>query len=368
MPKTVPDISEEQQNMPALSGPDRRIADTPAHSEAMAALAQTDACESAVTPPKARRLKILRFSMLQLVRIWAHLPNRARHSRPGEALGRLIHYLVREVFERHQYFATYFLRNRPELQVISQLVKSRPMSSAIRISVLACSKGAEVYSIAWAIRSARPDLELHINAIDISRDIVEFAERGVYTYGSAGLGNDKTDRIASGHDAIARNTERDQGSSIFERVTPAEFEQMFELTGDQAAIRPWLRRGISWSCGDAGNPELAQRIGLQDFVVANRFLCHMSPADAERCLRNIAQLVRPGGYLFVSGIDLNVRAKVARSLRWNPVPDLIREIHDGDCSIRDGWPLNYWALEPFRSDRPDWQLRYASVFQIGQAS
>jgi hypothetical protein len=32
-------------------------------------------------------------------------------------------------------------------------------------------------------------------------------------------------------------------------------------------------------------------LGLQDIVIANRFLCHMEPRDAERCLRNIARLV-----------------------------------------------------------------------------
>jgi hypothetical protein len=58
-------------------------------------------------------------------------------------------------------------------------------------------------------------------------------------------------------------------------------------------------------------------------------LCHMEPSEAENCLRNIAGIVKPGGYLFVSGIDLDVRAKVARDLRWQPVPELIEEIHEG---------------------------------------
>ena len=43
--------------------------------------------------------------------------------------------------------------------------------------------------------------------------------------------------------------------------------------------------------------ELMPGLGPQDMVVANNFLCHMAPADAEKCLRNIEQLVSPGGYL-----------------------------------------------------------------------
>ena len=61
---------------------------------------------------------------------------------------------------------------------------------------------------------------------------------------------------------------------------------------------------------DAADPELINILGPQDMVVASNFLCHMAPADAEKCLGNIAQLVSPGGYLFVSGVDLDVRTKV----------------------------------------------------------
>ena len=109
-------------------------------------------------------------------------------------------------------------------------------------------------------------------------------------------------------------------------------------------------------------------LGPQDMVVANRFLCHMEPVNAERCLRIIARLVKPGGYLFVSGLDLDVRTKVAREMGWKPVTGLIREIHEGDASLRRDWPLEYWGLEPFQDNRPDWRIRYASVFQLGETS
>src|SRR5215467_15462052 len=46
-----------------------------------------------------------------------------------------------------------------------------------------------------------------------------------------------------------------------------------------------------------------------------------------------------------------------------PVTELISEIHEGDPSLRRGWPLRYWGLEPFDQGRSDWQIRYASVFE-----
>ena len=138
-----------------------------------------------------------------------------------------------------------------------------------------------------------------------------------------------------------------QNAPIFERMADEEVEAMFELTGDQARIRPWLKEGITWICGDASDPALKGVLGTQDMVVANRFLCHMKPPAAEKCLRNVARLVKPGGYLFVSGIDLDVRTRVARAMGWRPVMDLMRDIHEGDPSLRSGWPLEYWGLEPF---------------------
>jgi SAM-dependent methyltransferase len=127
---------------------------------------------------------------------------------------------------------------------------------------------------------------------------------------------------------------------------------------------PKLKEGITWHERDAADPALVDVLGLQDIVVANRFLCHMEPPDAERSLRSIARLVAPGGYLFVSGVDLDIRAKVARDLGWRPVPELLEEMHDGDPSLRNSWPWGYWGLEPLDRMKPDWRMRYASAFRL----
>jgi hypothetical protein len=93
----------------------------------------------------------------------------------------------------------------------------------------------------------------------------------------------------------------------------------------------------------------------------------MHPANAERCLRNIGRLVGHGGYIFVSGVDLDVRTRVARDLHWQPVPELLEEIHEGDPSLRRDWPFAWWGLEPLDRARCDWTLRYATAFQIERA-
>lgn len=258
--------------------------------------------------------------------------------------GDLLHSFVRQRAQRSQYHATLFLRNRPELRLISALLGQRANGSLVKLTVLACSNGAEVYSILWTARSAHPQLQIATEGIDICDSILEIAKRGTYS--------------------LTRSESMD--TPIFERLASEEMEALFDKEKDNVTIKPWIREGINWRVADACAPGLATLVGLQDIVVANRFLCHMNNRDAERCLRNIGELVSPGGYLLVSGVDLDVRSKVARELRWQPVSSLVEEIHDGDQSIREGWPCNYWGLEPLNKGRSDWRLRYAAAFQIGQ--
>src|SRR5882724_7794241 len=127
-----------------------------------------------------------------------------------------------------------------------------------------------------------------------------------------------------------------------------------------------LLRRLSGLGSEGRRVRILETLGPQDTVVANRFLCHMGPLEAERCIRNIARLLVPGGYLFVSGVDLDVRTKVAIDLGWKPVQELLQELHEGDPSLRASWPHKYWGLEPLDRRRSDWKTRYASVFQIGE--
>jgi SAM-dependent methyltransferase len=238
---------------------------------------------------------------------------------------------------------TLFLRNRPALELMRRLVADRPERSSVRVAVLGCSAGVEVYSILWTLRRARPDLNVLVDALDISPDVLAIAEDGVY-------GPETSEAVHA---------------SIFKQMSEAELSEMFDWDGDQRRVKPWLREGIAWRLGDAGDPRLVDELGMKDLVVANNFLCHMDAPTAERCLRNLAQLVSRDGYLFVSGVDLDVRTKVALDLGWKPVAELMDEIHDGDPLVRADWPLHWWGLEPLDLRRRDWKTRYASAFQVG---
>jgi SAM-dependent methyltransferase/mannose-6-phosphate isomerase-like protein (cupin superfamily) len=297
-------------------------------------------------PPNSERWKMFGKrainSYLRLNgRVWKRLPPSVAHLSPVRSYFDALHALARKHGPRAQAPSTYFLRNRPMLELIRRLVGRRGGTEPLRVAVLGCSTGVEAYSIAWTIRSARPDLKLVMRAADISKKAVEFGQRGRYSLIDPQL----TD------------------SNVFERVTEAEMTDLFDRDGDVVTVKPWIREGIEWRVGDVTNPETIDALGPQDIVIASNFLCHMPPKMAEECLRNIARLARPGGYLFVSGIDLDVRTKVADDLGWRPVQELLEEIHEGDPVMKTYWPWHYAGVEPLNKKRRDWKRRYAAAFQ-----
>lgn len=278
--------------------------------------------------------------------VWKRLPSELRNTGPMRWYGTIFHRLVSRRANRKQFTGTFFFRNRPQLELMRRLAGKKPPGSTLKIAVLGCSIGAEVYSILLATRTARPDLSVCMSAIDNSAEVLQVAKEATY---SAQIG-----------DLV--------GEAIFERMTDAEFAEMFEGDRREARVRPWLREGISWHLGDAGDPGLVRVLGPHDMVVASNFLCHMGPSEAENCLRNIARIVKPGGYLFATGVDLDVRAKVAREMCLRPVPELIDEIHEGDPVLRRDWPFAWWGLEPLNKQRDDWQLRYATAFLVNEGN
>jgi chemotaxis methyl-accepting protein methylase len=274
--------------------------------------------------------------------LWNRVPSSFATSTATRLYGSFLHQLVRAQSVRGQAFSTLFLRNRPELELIRRLVDREKKGGTLRVAVLGCSTGAEAYSVAWRIRSARPDLKVVLHAVDISKQAVEVAKSGVYSLTTPEL----------------------TATDIIEGLTPNQVDEIFERNGNLLKVKAWIQEGITWGVGDAGEPEMLAALGTQDIVVANNFLCHMDPPDAERSLRNIARLVRPNGYLFVGGIDLDVRTSVASDLGWSPLEELLEEIHEGDPWLRQVWPFDYGGLEPLNKKRRDWKIRYAAAFRM----
>jgi mannose-6-phosphate isomerase-like protein (cupin superfamily)/SAM-dependent methyltransferase len=286
--------------------------------------------------------RLINFYLRFNGKLWNKLPASFSTLRPVRSYGDLLHTLARRHGARAQAPSTFFLRNRPQLELIRRLIQRRAETDPLRVAVLGCSTGVEAYSIAWRIRSARPDLKLTLHAVDISKRAVEFGECGRYSLVDPQL----TD------------------TDVFARMSETEMMDLFDRDGDVVTVKSWIKEGIKWQVGDVAKPETINALGPQDIVIASNFLCHMYPLMAEKCLRDIARLVRPYGYLFVSGIDLDVRTKVADDLGWHPLQELLEEIHEGDVCMKTFWPWHYGGLEPLNKKRRDWKRRYAAAFQV----
>ena len=201
---------------------------------------------------------------------------------------------------------------------------------------MACSTGAELYSILWALRNARPDLNILPTGIDLSESAIKKARAARY----------------SPEDVEVRDLPEERRSSLFDK-TQAELH-----------VKDFLTAGVEWIVEDVNDDGLRVRLGPQDIVAANNFLVFMKESDAVSCLRKVIQLVRPGGLFLCRGVDLDVRERVVQEFSLRPVALRIEELHDINPRERRGWPWEYWGLEPLDKTRPDWVRRYATVFQV----
>jgi chemotaxis protein methyltransferase CheR len=277
--------------------------------------------------------------------LWNSLPGSVLDRYPIRLYGDFLNILVRTHSPRGQLHCTFFLRNRPALELLHRLVERTGHRDTLRVTVLGCSTGAEAYSIAWRIRSARPELGLVLTAIDISQKAVEFAKSGVYVIGGCQF----------------------TGTDLFDSLTEAEIAELFDRDNNVARVKSYIRDVIRWHVGDATDPAIVDALGPQDVVVANNFLCHMERSVATKCLHNIGQLLDRGGYLFVSGVDLDIKTEVARRQGWIPIEEHLEEVHNGDPRMTRDWPFNYSSLEPLNKRRQNWKIRYAQAFKISNS-
>jgi chemotaxis protein methyltransferase CheR len=274
--------------------------------------------------------------------LWSSLPGSLIASHPLRLYGDFLNTLARKHSPRGQLHCTFFLRNRPALELMSRLIARTAHRDTLRVTVLGCSTGAEAYSIASRIRSARPELTLILTAIDISEKAVKFAKSGLYVIGDCQF----------------------TGTDLFDSLTEAEIAELFDRDNNLARVKSSIRDVIRWRVGDATDPAIVAELAPQDIVVANNFLCHMEPPVATECLHNMARLLDQGGYLFVSGVDLYIKTKVVQQQGWIPIEEDLEEVHNGDTRMTRDWPFNYSSLEPLNKRRRNWRIRYAQVFYV----
>jgi chemotaxis methyl-accepting protein methylase len=278
-----------------------------------------------------------------LARIWHRIPAEWQHSSVGLAYGRFLHHRASRNQQRlPEATSTFFLRNEPQLAVLRDLVVAWPAERPLRVASIACSSGAELYSMLWTLRTARPDLCITGVGMDLSAEAVARARAARYHRADRELARIDDERLAR-------------------LCGPGG---LFAAEDDALVVRPEVRANTRWLVSDALDPALSFNLGLQDIVLANNILCHLADDVVESCFHNLARLLAPGAVLGTYGVDLDVKTRCVRAIGLRPLPSRVAEAYEADQAAQHAWPLIYWGREPFDPRRPDWLERYASVYTV----
>jgi chemotaxis methyl-accepting protein methylase len=251
---------------------------------------------------------------------------------------------------RVQSHYTKFLRNLPQMEVLADLIDSKSDGSPVRITSIGCSTGAELYSTLYVLRSIHPKAKVLATGVDVSKGVIEVAQRAIYD-----VGRPNSDCVGT----YAPGTNSSEVAELSSDVISSMFERN---SAGSLRVRDWIRADTTWLQGDATDPTLADRLGPQDVVVANNILGPMNDVLAETCVRNLLKIVPRGGYLVVDGIDLDLRARLFPQIGLEPHLARLEEIHCADAA-KQNWPWDRWAHEPIVRATPDWKFRYCSIFR-----
>lgn len=267
--------------------------------------------------------------------MWQRMSLGLKEWAPVRSVGAWVHTLSRRFGHRNQSHMTWFLRYPPLFLTIRDLIGDCKLGDSVRVCVIGCSTGAEMYSLLWTIRETLGDLKILPTGVDLSESVIEKAKTGRYS---------RQDPELKG-------------------LSEESLSELFDITEPKLKIKNSISAGVEWIVGDVRDDGFCEKLGLQDIVLANNFLIHMGEGEAAECLRKIVQLVGPGGLLVCRGVDLDVRERVTQQFQLRPIVMRIEEIHESAVDARHGWPWNYWGLEPLDKRRRDWVRRYAAVFQ-----
>lgn len=241
---------------------------------------------------------------------------------------------------------TNFLRARNQFDALTEVVVDRLAPAGIdrdlEIVVLGCSNGSEPYSIASALAHERPALRFRIRAADIDPQLIEHARRAEY----------RREEVAGYYSVDAGFAAR-----------------TFDVRGDLFVVKPEIARHVSFAIGDIFSPDLSESFGSADVIFAQNVLFHFRPRAVRRAFSNILRLLRPGGTLFIDGMDLGLRSRLSRKYGLIPLDFRLQAIHEDARVMRgDVWPWVYWGLEPYMANHPDRIRRYATIFFMPAAS
>ncbi|MEY4582028.1 MAG: hypothetical protein RL701_6731 [Pseudomonadota bacterium] len=252
------------------------------------------------------------------------------------------HALLRssERVSTHTY--TCFYRAPAQLRALSGPVmeflrQSQRSGERLEILLMACSSGAEVYTIASWLTRQLPELNFHIHASDLHDELVEYARAGKYT-----------------RDQVLHSDYIDQPF----------IDATFEQVDDGYFVRPEIRAKTSFQQANLLDSDgLRKRFGKAPLVIAQNVLFHLSPTHATTAFENLVSLMTPRAVLLLEGMDLGLRSKLTARHGLRPLTTNARQIYEETrVHTPPDWWNYYWGVEPYTPFHPDRERRYATIF------
>jgi chemotaxis protein methyltransferase CheR len=220
----------------------------------------------------------------------------------------------------------------PRLLAERQPTKEQPME----VAVFACCSGEEAYTLAYVLSARVPGLPVRIRGYDIVPEVVEQAKRAAYP--------------------------REQVfSSPF--VNDEFANALFDCKDDVCRVKPQYVSPVSFEVGDITDAAYMDQLPRCELVFAQNVLFHLPRPVAKNAFKNLVRMLRPGGALFVNGMDMDMRVRLTKQYGLEPVAERIAEIHE-DARVDRGanWADSYWGREPLKMSR-DWVRKYCTIYR-----
>ena len=185
-------------------------------------------------------------------------------------------------------------------------------------------------------RDSIPSMGFSISAHDIDSEVLDVARAGVYSA---------------------------QELAINDHLSREFLADTFHRSGESYTVKDEIKRKARFYEADVLDVSILERIESCDILFAQNPFNNLEPRVAKRGFMRIKGLLKPGGYLYVDGMDIGQRERLTQQTGLEPVTENIAEIHARARSILMTWPWHYSGLEPMSRSRKGWQRRYATVFR-----
>ncbi|MCE5316302.1 MAG: hypothetical protein LLG04_02935 [Parachlamydia sp.] len=175
---------------------------------------------------------------------------------------------MQELIERLTVQEGWFFRDRAAFDLLASIAKEKRQS--LRLLSMACSTGEEPYSMAMALLKIRMPYRFLIDAVDVNRSALSYAEKGLYT------------------------------NHAFRGKSLEGLEHFFEKRDGHYQLKKEVREHVIFSYGNICHPSFADGKSLYDVILLRNVLFYLTPQAQKRVLQHCTKLLAHEGVLITT--------------------------------------------------------------------